>query len=503
MVVGVMVHVVGAVAVMTKNGLALTLMRPVVEARRQGSLAGLDARLWPLNFTNQLLWTGYGIAVGDVWLFLSSLPAAIMWLFFCITVVELLSQEEGELNPVSPRTENHKQELVKSSISANFEDLHSLHDLSKMHRTQLIHKTELFVCGGLLFSGFVSFALTPDKFMGFPMLSGYLPEETRVHVFGYVCMLINIACYVEPIKKVKGVFMSRDASSIFLPNVLGALVNICVWLGYGIMTANAAIIVPLTIGLLNFSALLVLRLIFGSPAEVENCDIEAPKTGAQSGDVVGFQEAWCAIPSPVHEPLPPSFNHKRRGSTSSNASSASSVVSAASVRSFTKLVGGSAKSSTTGPHDDIIVVAGLARSKTLGHDNDIANLADLESPCASRFQSEAETACGTADGLPRQAKANELPDLSGRLREMGVYEDYLKWQRDYQNWRKGGTRGARGDLKVGSSMSSAIPDKTALQALPEADEMALQELPEEVERRASEKSDVESAGSMRNNVSRR
>ena len=39
-------------------GLALTLLKPVFEARREGSLAGLDARLWPLNFMNQMLWTG-------------------------------------------------------------------------------------------------------------------------------------------------------------------------------------------------------------------------------------------------------------------------------------------------------------------------------------------------------------------------------------------------------------------------------------------------------------
>lgn len=46
----------------------------------------------------------------------------------------------------------------------------------------------------------------------------------------------------------------------------------------------------------------------------------------------------------------------------------------------------------------------------------------------------------------RQEKPRSLPDLTNVLKEQGVYEDYLKWQRGYQRWRQGGAKGARGEL---------------------------------------------------------
>jgi len=445
-------QVVGAVGVLTTNGIALTLLKPVFEARREGSLAGLDARLWPLNFLNQMLWTGYSTLTGDVWLFFSSLPAAVMWLFFCLTIVELLSQEEGELTPASPRNQQTQDLFAVAADVYNY-DLESLHDLSKMHRTHLLKKTELFVCVGLFFYGLVTFGLTPDKFMGFPMLDGLVPDETRIKVFGFVCMMVNLACNLEPIKKVRGVIRSRDASSVFLPNVFGTMANGSVWFSYGVMTGNPGLIIPLGCGLVNMSTLLVLRICLGGGSKVDDETDDVAKgdsAGAQTGDVVGIQEAWGAIcPSPVLAKAqrsatpPPMFghSHKRPCSTSSNVSVVSAA-SALSTRSNTRLVGDNGARS--------------AKSSTTGHgNNDIANLADLESGAESAVQSPFSSE--TKNGTPRpwkiglsskpQAKPNELPDLSDRLKDMGVYEDYLKWQRDYQKWRQGGARGAQGDVR--------------------------------------------------------
>eukprot|EP00425_Heterocapsa_triquetra_P002146 CAMPEP_0195059866 /NCGR_PEP_ID=MMETSP0448-20130528/7258_1 /TAXON_ID=66468 /ORGANISM="Heterocapsa triquestra, Strain CCMP 448" /LENGTH=457 /DNA_ID=CAMNT_0040090205 /DNA_START=123 /DNA_END=1496 /DNA_ORIENTATION=+ len=444
---------IGFIGVLSVNSLAMTLAKPVLRARREGSLAGLDVRLWPINFLMILLWTLYGIALGDVWIFFSSLPGAIMWLFFCLTAVELLSQEEGELMPGSPHT-NHSMSTwsLSNVVPVDFSDLENIYGVSKRHRMKLIYKTELVVCGSLLLSGLAGFALMPETFAGFPSQSSIASRETRLAMFGYICMMGSVACNTEPFMKVKGIYHCRDASSIFVPFVVGSLVNCLIWLSYGIFTGMSSIIVPNCIGLLNHIALLVLRAAFGGNPK----DITAG-AGAKSADAIGIPVAWSVVPMKVG------------GSGSSVASSAGS-----NTRLLSRTLATTQRTSTTGAEEDI------------------ANLGDLEGMTSQSPTSE------TGDVL-----AASLPDLTPRLKELGVYEDYLKWQRDYQNWRKGGTRGARGDLKVGSSMSSAIPDKTALQALPEADEMALQELPEEVERRASEKSDVESAGSMRNNVSRR
>eukprot|EP00441_Pelagodinium_beii_P044558 CAMPEP_0197620166 /NCGR_PEP_ID=MMETSP1338-20131121/1029_1 /TAXON_ID=43686 ORGANISM="Pelagodinium beii, Strain RCC1491" /NCGR_SAMPLE_ID=MMETSP1338 /ASSEMBLY_ACC=CAM_ASM_000754 /LENGTH=387 /DNA_ID=CAMNT_0043189265 /DNA_START=39 /DNA_END=1202 /DNA_ORIENTATION=+ len=69
-----------------------------------------------------------------------------------------------------------------------------------------------------------------------------------------------------------------------------------------------------------------------------------------------------------------------------------------------------------------------------------------------------------------QCKSNlsGLPDLTDRLKEQGMYEDYLKWQQSYKKWRKGGVRGSQGELEHitpkprGNSILPAIPDPDAV-----------------------------------------
>ena len=66
-----------------------------------GNLGGLDTRLWPLWFYLNIVWVGYAIVIGDVWLFLSSLGAALLWFRSCLKALILLSKEEGELQELS------------------------------------------------------------------------------------------------------------------------------------------------------------------------------------------------------------------------------------------------------------------------------------------------------------------------------------------------------------------------------------------------------------------
>lgn len=80
-----------------------------------------------------------------------------------------------------------------------------------------------------------------------------------------------------------------------------------------------------------------------------------------------------------------------------------------------------------------------------------------------------------------------LPDLSERLRQSGIYEAYQAWGQDYNQWRKGSAKGAKGELSSNSAahkrMSRASTKKVdwpeAAECLPTAEGQArlLQSLP--------------------------
>jgi len=44
--------------------------------------------------------------------------------------------------------------------------------------------------------------------------------------------------------------------------------------------------------------------------------------------------------------------------------------------------------------------------------------------------------------------ASDLPDLTARLQEQGVYGEYVAWRDQYMRWRKGDARGAKGENTV-------------------------------------------------------
>ena len=52
----------------------------------------------------------------------------------------------------------------------------------------------------------------------------------HTHIYIYIYIYIHIHVYIH----IRGVWKSRDASSVFLPNVFGGLANVGVWLSYGL-----------------------------------------------------------------------------------------------------------------------------------------------------------------------------------------------------------------------------------------------------------------------------
>eukprot|EP00747_Dinoflagellata_sp_TGD_P185566 gnl/TRDRNA2_/TRDRNA2_42159_c0_seq1.p1 gnl/TRDRNA2_/TRDRNA2_42159_c0~~gnl/TRDRNA2_/TRDRNA2_42159_c0_seq1.p1 ORF type:complete len:558 (-),score=70.37 gnl/TRDRNA2_/TRDRNA2_42159_c0_seq1:63-1736(-) len=68
------------------------------------------------------------------------------------------------------------------------------------------------------------------------------------------------------------------------------------------------------------------------------------------------------------------------------------------------------------------------------------------------------TANGHGDTQPRsQAKAYGLPDLTHKLVQYGVHEEYLEYRRKYLEWRSGGARGAKGELSVPALANADLP----------------------------------------------
>jgi len=53
----------------------------------------------------------------------------------------------------------------------------------------------------------------------------------------------------------------------------------------------------------------------------------------------------------------------------------------------------------------------------------------------------------------------DLPDLTWRLKQQGIYEDYLIWQHSYREWRKGSAQGARGEVTHFSQVTPVVDHK--------------------------------------------
>ena len=92
-------HGFGLVGVITCSGMTLAPFRALLRARESGSLAGMDTRSWPLYFIQSIFWTVYAVMLGDMYVLLANVIMVVMWMYFCLAAIGLLSREEGELAP--------------------------------------------------------------------------------------------------------------------------------------------------------------------------------------------------------------------------------------------------------------------------------------------------------------------------------------------------------------------------------------------------------------------
>ncbi|CAE7329734.1 unnamed protein product [Symbiodinium pilosum] len=156
---------------MTCSGMALAPFRTLLRARESGSLAGMDTRSWPLYFFNGITWSFYAVMLGDMYMLLANVISVVMWMYFCMAAISLLSREEGELAPPAPDDAGGDAGLLTRK-----DTLH-MHGLSKSYRRKAIRSTEQQLAFGLGLMFILSFLTQATGQGGLEFLDTFTVQE--------------------------------------------------------------------------------------------------------------------------------------------------------------------------------------------------------------------------------------------------------------------------------------------------------------------------------------
>ncbi|CAE8640908.1 unnamed protein product [Polarella glacialis] len=262
-----LMHILGLIGLVCTLGVGLSPLSSVREARKIGSLGGLDTRTWPVFVTSYLLWTCYSIRIGDVWVCLASIFGSVTWLYFCLTAIRLTSQEEGELGPTCSSEPWEGGLLRRRAID--------LHQCSKFYRKATIDKTEKGLAAGLGFTFCVAFACSPWNIEELNFLEAIITPEIKLSVFSSICGFSTLLLFINPLSRLWVLVKRRDASTIFLPIVMAQLVQNLLWAAYGILALEPGLYVPSGFGVFVVLAQLWLKCVFrGAGAAVEDPALE-------------------------------------------------------------------------------------------------------------------------------------------------------------------------------------------------------------------------------------
>ncbi|CAE8621590.1 unnamed protein product [Polarella glacialis] len=308
----------------------------------------MDTSPWPMFFGCNLFWCCYSFLLGDVWLFAAAAPAAMMWLFFCLSAVRLLAQEEGETLVVN----GGAWDGVLFSHSKTID----LKQLSKRYRHSCIQNLELGVMAWTSSALVATFCCSPWNIRELEHWETILDPKARLFVMMVLCGLSSLRLYTGPVARLWAIVKLRDASTVFVPLVLTMLISTFIWCGYGLVTDNLSLYAPNAVGVFVPILQLLLRGIFGAPASAAT---SASKKESETTTAKGGKEAG-----------------------------ASDVAST----SLTGEAGASDVASTSMAGDDAL--------------SDITNNSDTNTMMVVELKLL-------------------LPDLTDRLKEQGIYEDYL------------------------------------------------------------------------------
>mmetsp|Transcript_33944 Transcript_33944/g.72358 ORF Transcript_33944/g.72358 Transcript_33944/m.72358 type:complete len:552 (+) Transcript_33944:99-1754(+) len=511
-------HILGPVGVILSCLLAWSPVEAVMQARSAGNLGGLDSKNWPLFFFSNLVWTLRSLEIGDLWVFLSCIMPLALWLWFSLIATKLLSQEEGELMPRFTR-DGWNQHWLELS-----EDYQAFHLASSAQRKKALERLESRLVWGIVSSMILAFVFRPETIVGLEFVDGYVAPSTRGLIFAYICAASTTACWLAPMNRLRRSLKKRDASSIFVPLVLAQVVLTGVWLAYGLLLNDPSLSVSNGIGVVCASLQLLAAGIYNNKGKVEQetlseykpplititGDEEAPtqpKTCEPSNQDVqglGGEASFVSLaPSPrrgflsnsnSNASLASLGNSNRNNNSNSNNNNNSNSNNndkdkEAANGGLGRFAGADCTTTSWGPFSDMLQSGGddttapnrrpfspnlrgerfsepllfgdfLAAQQQQQQQQDDSRSASRSPVPNSRRPSASPTlaaGCGHyqdylkwqkdyVEWKQRSERSEALPDLADRLRRCGVFEEYVRWQSDYQKWRAGSSSGAHGEL---------------------------------------------------------
>lgn len=375
-------HLCGAGGTFTALALALSPVQDILKCKSEGNLGGYDTRFWPTMYWSCLSWSLLGAVMGDVWLFVSQAPAAVLWLWFNLVALQLMSREEGELQDLPDDEIN-----CKSSVA---QDLALMRVMSQKFRIASESKTVTSILFFTMITLVSQFVASPTL----DVLSNIVSADVRLSIFSFICGMSSIVCFGSPALRLKAVVQMQDASCIDLRTAFMALVNTLFWLTYGVLHGMWALTVPSAIGAASALLQLLAKLIIGNKEEFDKNDEDM---------VAQFDKNDEDVVAPVEE--------------ASNGDDCKEYPS---------------------PH--------FAEHVQLRHKRSASESTSYCGSVTSDTESESVWSPPQTPRLKRSSTINNLPDLKDRLEKYGMYEDYLKWQQSYRAWRCGKAKGAHGEV---------------------------------------------------------
>lgn len=196
--------------VLISNAMWLAPFKLVMQARESRHLGSVNPIPFAVTFINNIGWVMYASLLSNYYIFCSSVLGVLFALFYTITCLTIMAKEAYE-------DEFTVQYMLVEGL----------------------------LVGGLLFWATLGIVQT-SIFNAFAD-----PHDQATVMIGYLCCFFNICYYAAPLSSMAEVIRTKDASSLYLPNILVNSLNATMWLCYGAFGVNNIVVWgPSLIGLL-------------------------------------------------------------------------------------------------------------------------------------------------------------------------------------------------------------------------------------------------------------
>ncbi|KAG1680394.1 hypothetical protein FOA52_015485 [Chlamydomonas sp. UWO 241] len=202
----------------------LSPLRAVFQIRCSQTLGAINPLPYPMTAINCVAWIVYGAAAEDPFLTPPNIIGLVAGMFFTLSVLPVCSRKMQDL-----------------------------------------------IVGICLFASFVFGLLT--------IVSAFaLSHSQHKAMWGAMCIAILCIYYLIPLSTMLHIIRAREASSIYLPLAITAMVNGAMWMIYGFAVSDMIIAGPNAIGVAVGIAQVLLRLWYG----VNKRDVDQMRSGAAS-----------------------------------------------------------------------------------------------------------------------------------------------------------------------------------------------------------------------------